>query len=76
LRIIGRQRPGFADSQNGNRQKNKFGKSGIFSTPKKSPSTYQLSPEIHHKFTTKEPRSTTRFCQKPLQKRTNPSSKK
>jgi hypothetical protein len=40
----------------------------MFFDPENQPSTYQLSPAIHHNFTTKKPRSTTRFCQKPQQK--------
>jgi hypothetical protein len=35
----------------------------MFFEPENGPSTYQLSPAIHHNFTTKKPRSTTHFCQ-------------
>jgi hypothetical protein len=49
--------------------KNKSGKSVLFFEPETRPSTHQLSPPIHHNFTTKKPRSTTRFCQNPQQKR-------
>jgi hypothetical protein len=45
--------------------KNKSGKSVLFFEPETRPSTHQLSPPIHHNFTTKKPRSTTRFLPKP-----------
>jgi hypothetical protein len=56
--------------------KNKYRKSGMFFEPEKWPSTYQLSPAIHHKFTIKKPRSAHRFCQNPQQKRVNQLGKK
>jgi hypothetical protein len=40
----------------------------MFFEPEKRPSTSQLSPAIHHNFTTKKPRPTTRFRQNPQQK--------
>jgi len=39
-----------------------------FSHPKKRPPPHHDYHAIHHNFTTKTPRSGTRFCQKPLQK--------
>jgi hypothetical protein len=51
LRIIGRQRPGFADSQNGNRQKINLEKVAFFPRPK---SRRQLT-SFHQKSTTNSP---------------------
>ena len=48
----------------------------MFFEPEKWPSTYQLSPAIHHKFTIEKPRSAPRFCQNPQQKRVNQPRKK
>jgi hypothetical protein len=45
--------------------KNKSGKNGKFSNLKKEPSTYQVSPAIHHKFTIEKPRLCTPFLPKP-----------
>jgi hypothetical protein len=56
--------------------KNKSGKSGMFFEPKTDRQPSQLSPAIHHNFTAKKPRSTTRFCQNPQQKRSPTTPKK
>jgi hypothetical protein len=48
---------------------NKAKKSGIFSAPEKHHPTHHNSPAIHHKLTSKKPRSAHHFSQKPLQKR-------
>jgi hypothetical protein len=47
--------------------KNKSEIRGAFFKPELGPSTSHDPPRIHHKFTIKKPRFTTRFCQNPLQ---------
>jgi hypothetical protein len=48
--------------------KNKSQKSGIFLAPKNHHPKTSIPPSIHHNFTSKTPRFSTRFCQNPLQK--------
>jgi hypothetical protein len=56
--------------------KNKSRIREVFSTPKIRPSIHHEVTTIHHKFTIKKPRSTTRFPQNPLQKHKKPPSEK
>jgi hypothetical protein len=56
------------NSQNGNPTKINPEKVACFSSPNPDRQPSQLSPAIHHNFTTKKPRPTTRFRQNPQQK--------
>jgi hypothetical protein len=48
--------------------KNKSSERGSFLASKKRPSTHHDSPQNHHKFTIKKPRSARHFLQNPQQK--------
>jgi hypothetical protein len=66
----------LADSQYGNPPKINPQTVAHFSHPKNDRQFASFSPAFHHKFTTRKPRSTTRFLPKPPQKQTNPLARK
>jgi hypothetical protein len=58
------------------RSKNKLQKSGASLVLKKHHAKHHDLPPIRHRFTTKKPRSTHQFSQKPLQKRPSTTPEK